>query len=41
VSAYRHWWSGLLAGAALVAAVTAVISGLEPRPDPALGQRPL
>jgi two-component system, OmpR family, sensor histidine kinase KdpD len=30
VSAYRHWLSGLLAGAALVAALTAVISGLEP-----------
>jgi two-component system sensor histidine kinase KdpD len=30
VSAYRHWLSGLLAGAVLVAGVTAVISALEP-----------
>jgi two-component system, OmpR family, sensor histidine kinase KdpD len=30
VSAYRHWLSGLFAGAALVAAVTAVIWALEP-----------
>jgi K+-sensing histidine kinase KdpD len=30
VSAYRHWLSGLLAGAVLVAAVTAVIWALEP-----------
>jgi two-component system sensor histidine kinase KdpD len=30
VTAYRHWLFGLLVGAALIAAVTAVIAGLEP-----------